>query len=749
MKTLITSMLLCVGILLPSSLFGQSHEIVEKYSKIKITIQDRSDIKKLQQAGLSLEGMKVEEQSLSVILSEREIMKMKDLGFYYEILIDDMSKYYEERNKRSDLEMKNLERKMKEKYSSGGFGFGSMGGFYIYDEVIAELDTMRMLYPNLITAKYSIGNTLEGRTVWAVKISDNPDITEGEPEIFYNSLIHAREPAGMMAVIYFMYYLLENYGNDPEISYLIDNRELYFVPVINVDGYVYNEQTNPNGGGMWRKNRKDNGNGCFGVDLNRNFGYMWGYNNLGSSPEPCDQTYRGTAAFSEPETQVIRDFCNSRNFKLTINFHTKGNLLLYSWGYINSPTPDNDWFAECSSLMVVFNGYEAGQSPLVLYEVNGSADDWMYGEQVAKSKIFAMTPEVGNDDDGFWPPPERIFPLAEENVYLNKVLAWGPGVIDNPSYIFEAEVSPNYCKPQEDSIHIFATESNLGNYNSTVAAYLYDDEDNLIEEFELNEVDTNTYFGTRLAPLEENFYHYILKSTSTELPSIFYYQKDLKFTTAGPLVLSGIIFLEGTTNYYNIRPYVKNNGTSLTIMNAKISLYCDDSWVTSLSATDISLNNIAPGATVGANTWSIIYYDTASFPGYFNFRAEISKDGFVYWTDSIQVIVTGVEVDELQPLIYELGQNYPNPFNLSTIISYQLPVSSDATLKVYDILGDEIATLVDEYKQAGNYEIEFNSHSSEVQNLTSGVYFYRLNAGDPSTSSGQGFTAVKKMILLK
>jgi len=94
-----------------------------------------------------------------------------------------------------------------------------------------------------------------------------------------------------------------------------------------------------------------------------------------------------------------------------------------------------------------------------------------------------------------------------------------------------------------------------------------------------------------------------------------------------------------------------------------------------------------------------------------------------------------------QPTEFILEQNYPNPFNPSTVISYQLPVSSDVTLNVYDILGNEIATLVDEYKPARRYEVEFSGHSDEGQNLSSGVYFYRLQAGD--------FVQTKKMILLK
>ncbi len=145
-------------------------------------------------------------------------------------------------------------------------------------------------------------------------------------------LIHAREGAGLMSVIYFMYYLLENYGSDPEVNYLVDSREMYFVPIINADGYVYNQLTNPGGGGMWRKNRKDVGNGCYGVDNNRNFGYMWGYDNIGSSPDPCAIDYRGTAAFSELENQAIRDFCNNHNFLIANNYHAYLGCGFYTLG---------------------------------------------------------------------------------------------------------------------------------------------------------------------------------------------------------------------------------------------------------------------------------------------------------------------------------------------------------------------------------------------------------------------------------
>jgi len=102
--------------------------------------------------------------------------------------------------------------------------------------------------------------------------------------------------------------------------------------------------------------------------------------------------------------------------------------------------------------------------------------------------------------------------------------------------------------------------------------------------------------------------------------------------------------------------------------------------------------------------------------------------------------ITAVEENETEIMNYSLSQNYPNPFNPRTIISYQLPIANNVTIKVFDVLGKEVATLVDEYRNAGSYEVEFNSVSS-VKNPASGVYFYQIKAGD--------FSETKKMMLLK
>ena len=418
------------------------------YSEVKIFISGSEDIITLQKAGMGLDHFHSEPGAFTAVLDERQMEILRQSNLAYEILVEDLAAAIRQRPQLTRAEIKALEREMKHKYSMSGFEFGSLNGYYTYNEIGMELDSMRMLYPNLVSEKQSIGLSLEGRNIWMVRISDNPDTDESEPEVLYTALHHAREPQSMATIVYFMYYLLEAY-NDPAhpdhdwVVFLIHNRELYFVPVVNPDGYVYVEQVDL----YWRKNRRNNGDGSFGVDLNRNYGYQWGYDNVGSSPDPYSQTYRGTAPFSEPETQVIRDFSQNHNFKLALNYHSYSNLLIYPWGYINQLTPDASIFIDLAVDMTQFNGYIHGNAPSLLYPVNGEANDWMYGEQNTKEKIFAMTPEVGSGLDGFWPPLDRIFPLAQENVYPNLVLAQGEGVIIQPNAPNNVSAYSDYTTP--------------------------------------------------------------------------------------------------------------------------------------------------------------------------------------------------------------------------------------------------------------------------------------------------------------
>ncbi len=397
-----------------------------KYAKVRINLTGLSDFQKLIESGVDLDCQfdrkNINNPEIWISYDEIELLKRKGLNL--EILVPDWDEYYTHLKLQDFVDVNYY----REKYGVQGFQFGSMGGFYTLTEVIAELDTMKMLYPNLITERVSIGNSIENRPIWMVKISDYPDLNENEPQVLYTALHHAREPQGMMTVIYFMYYLLENYGINSEVTYLVNNRELYFIPVVNPDGYEYNRTTNPLGGGMWRKNRRNNG-GSYGVDLNRNYGpyAYWDAPNGGSSTSPSSDTYRGTAPFSEPETAVIRDFLLTKGIRACLNYHTYSNLLIYPYGALSRETPDSLIFREFARDMTAFNGYVYGtDQQTVGYRTRGNSDDYMYdGEPVSiRPKIFAMTPEVGSSSDGFWPPQSRIYPLAIENLRPNLYYAW-------------------------------------------------------------------------------------------------------------------------------------------------------------------------------------------------------------------------------------------------------------------------------------------------------------------------------------
>ncbi|RQO31023.1 hypothetical protein DBR32_09965 [Taibaiella sp. KBW10] len=415
-------------LLISSSMYAQTPEI---YSRVKITT-GTDGLKQLAEAGIAVDhGTFKKDQYFISDFSPWELTKIKASGLPYEIQIEDVSTYYANRNK---------EQTTQKAFGGEGcdacevyatpvnFQLGTMGGFYKYQELLRALDSMRSKYPTLITVKQPISTTLttiEGRPIYYVKISQNADVASTRPQVMYSALHHAREAESLSQLIFYMWYLLENYATDDYVKYLVDHTEMYFVPCLNPDGYIYNETTNPNGGGMWRKNRRNNGDGSFGVDINRNYGQFWGYDNLGSSNDSQDESYKGTAGFSEPETQIMRAFCNSHSFKMALNAHTFSNLLIYPWGHIPSAeTPDSLAFRHFGKDLTSCSGFVAGTgNETVGYVVNGDSDDWMYGEQTSKPKIFSMTPEAGNESDGFWPMSNRIIPIAKQTMDQNLDLA--------------------------------------------------------------------------------------------------------------------------------------------------------------------------------------------------------------------------------------------------------------------------------------------------------------------------------------
>jgi carboxypeptidase T len=418
-----------VFILIHTLLLAQT----EKYSRVKILLNaGTKSISELQKLGLEVDhGDYRSNESFTSDFSFDEIALIKKAGFETEILIDDVQKFYAEQNNHSHQNKstsstiascfpKNYVAPIKPQ----NFHLGAYAGYFKYQEMLDIIDSMHLLYPNLISVKQAIDTfqTIEGRPIYWVRVSNNPSVLQAnKPQMLYTAVHHAREPASMSQLIYYLWYLLENYNTNPQIQAIINNTELYFIPCINPDGYIFNETTNPNGGGMWRKNRRDNLDGTFGVDLNRNYGYNWGFDNIGSSNTSSSNTYRGTNGFSEPETQALQWFSENHQFKINLNYHSFSNVLIYPWGYIGSlRTNDSLAYETFGQFISEDNGYKQGTCNEVLgYITNGSSDDWQYGEQTSKNKTFAFTPEVGPSSTGFYPPSSDILGLCEANLYAN------------------------------------------------------------------------------------------------------------------------------------------------------------------------------------------------------------------------------------------------------------------------------------------------------------------------------------------
>lgn len=473
--------LILVAILLLSGILSFAQQ--QKYDRLLIHLDASHSIQQLAALGLEVDhGIYKKGISFSSDFSAAEEQSIGHAGFSYDILIHDVAAYYVQQNARPQA----TRLRAAGCGSPAGYNVqtpvnfhgGSMGGFLTYPEMLDELDSMHAKYPNLISARNVIDtfHSIEGRPIYWMRISNHPDSDQTtKPQILYTALHHAREPAGLTDMMFYMWYLLENYSTSAEARAIVDNTEMYIVPCVNPDGYIYNQTTDPNGGGMWRKNRRLNADNTYGVDLNRNYGYNWGYDNIGSSNTTSNETYRGTSGFSEPEINAMKFFAEHHNFKIAVNYHTYSNMLIYPWGYQASfLTPDSSLFVSYARTMTKYNGFVYGTGDQTVgYTTNGDSDDWMYGEQVTKGKIFSMTPESGSDAFGFWPPASEVTNVARENFdliyYAHKFLLRhlevkdiSPKVVLTHQFQFKYEAQRlGLDSPASYAIHLASADPNV------------------------------------------------------------------------------------------------------------------------------------------------------------------------------------------------------------------------------------------------------------------------------------------------
>lgn len=425
----------------------------QTYSRVRLTIPGQG-LAWLQSQGVEFDHgeLNKEENTLITTLDNTALDNLKKTGVGYSILIEDevahFKKYARKENfyKQQDAIMLNGKLQFENPCGSqisnvavpAGFIPGSYAGYYTWQEMQQRIDSLVHNYPALVQKIILPGTTLEGRPLIVVKISDNAATDESEPEALYTGLHHAREGMSMMNLFFFMQYLVENYATDNRIKELVDSRELFFLPCVNPDGYRYNETSQPSGSGMWRKNRRVNGGGDYGVDLNRNYNVDWGVTGAGisTSHDPGNDAYVGPSAFSEPETQAIRAFAETRHFTIAIDHHAYGNYYVTPYGRPANhsfTSPDRSFYTYASALMARYNGYFAGDGMATVgYYAVGNSRDWHITGDIGagtKQKTYGYTVEVGsgNTGFGFWPDPENIIPIAKSMFFANLQMAFMAG----------------------------------------------------------------------------------------------------------------------------------------------------------------------------------------------------------------------------------------------------------------------------------------------------------------------------------
>lgn len=706
--------------------------------RVEVTAADKDQYKALRDSDLDIAGL--DRMTFDLLLTDDEHAELAGRGFSTRILEADV-------------------------YDEAARGGGFLPEYLTYAEVESQLNTLASTYPAL-TDLSVIGTSLQGRNIYALKISDNVGSDENEPEVLIMACHHAREVISPIIAMHVAETLLTNYGTDPTYTDWVNEREIWVVPIVNPDGYVYVETDDL----FWRKNRRNNTGGTIGVDPNRNWSYEWGHDNNGSSGQGFSEVYRGTAPASEPCITTMQNFVLAHDFSVSMSYHSHGNLLLWGPGWKPGIGPDQDVFEGLGTVVSGQNSYVAGNPGNgAIYITNGSSDDWLYNA----AGVWAFTPEVGTSSDYFNPPASRIPTLTAEG----SICAW--------EAIRYAPRLEQLAPPGQPAVDAIA--DNTGTYdvtwNTPTTA------DTQVVEYELTE---RTGSAVVTDDVESGSGNYELGGWS--LSSVRKFSGSFSLYSGEDDELNRIcVAKEG---------YVVQPGDEFTF---RAWYNIEDDWdyayallstdggrsFTNLAGTNTTMsdpngNNADNGLTGSSGGWQLFTFDLSAYVG------ETVWLGFRYYTDA-GVTEEGVYIDDIHPVqtwttstvlsstipgttysiagqpagtyaytvrgrdaegdwgypsayatslvnpstdaiavapgvSFALRTNNPNPFRNRTTIGFSLPSASDHSLTVYDVAGRRVRTLSSGFREAGPHEVVWDGRNTEGNLVPAGVYFYALRA---------------------
>ncbi|XP_058834630.1 carboxypeptidase B-like [Topomyia yanbarensis] len=289
--------------------------------------------------------------------------------------------------------------------------------FWTQEEIEEYMHELVEHYPDIATLE-TIGTSTEGRDIDAILVSYGTNANK--PLVVIDAGLRAREWVSPMMAMFVLHELVEH---PEQFSDILAEVNFLVIPLVNPDGYVYSHETDRN----WIKSRSDNGNGCYGVDLNRNFDYQWG--TVGVSSDPCADNFAGSAALSEPETQAIRDTVSryATNLKLYLSVQAASKKVLYPFSYNGQRTPSNA--AEHSTVaqmvartMMGQHGYiyTYGPAGMLLPVESGTVTDFVSGTYTPQYTFVLET--RGGTDNEYELPEDKLSEVLYETAAGLKVL---------------------------------------------------------------------------------------------------------------------------------------------------------------------------------------------------------------------------------------------------------------------------------------------------------------------------------------
>ncbi len=433
------------GALTSGALAQEKPEFHEGDAIVRATIRSARDVRTLLAISKDALTHRLDFGPADFIVDAKGLAALKQAGIPLEVVVADLGPVL-----RAEYDAR-----MAGNADGGVAGADFFADFRTIDQIYARLDLYALAHPDLVTP-FLVGTSLEGRPIRGIRITK---AAAGAPGVLFNATQHAREWGATTAGMYIADQLVNGYGVNPRVTALLDRAWVDVIPVVNPDGYVYTWTTNR----LWRKNRRPNTDGTFGVDLNRNWSFQWGGG--GASTNPNDETYRGVAPFSEPESAAMRDyFIANTALAGHIDFHSYSQLVLSPWGYTTALAPNNDAFLalgnEMKDAIRRTNGvsYTAGPIASTLYIASGSSVDHAYGQHGVPSYTIEVR-DTGTF--GFVMPASEILPNATENFAAAMELA--DSTVDGAVIRFPlgAPTTVNYDAPAPIVVEVRAIRGSI------------------------------------------------------------------------------------------------------------------------------------------------------------------------------------------------------------------------------------------------------------------------------------------------